>query len=30
MRIKENEEPFEGAKNYSDGPEKYTEGRIDQ
>ena len=29
MRIKENEEPFwKIAKNYSDGPEKYTEGRI--
>ena len=29
MRIKENEEPFwKVAKNYSDGPEKYTEGRI--
>ena len=29
MRIKEDEEPFwKIAKNYSDGPEKYTEGRI--
>ena len=29
MRIKENEEPFwKIAKNYSDGPEKYTEGII--
>jgi len=29
MRIKENEEPFwKIAKDYSDGPEKYTEGRI--
>ena len=29
MRIKENEEPFwKIAKNYSDGPEKYSEGRI--
>ena len=29
MRIKENEEPFwKIAKNFSDGPEKFTEGRI--